>query len=108
MATRKIDQSGWSAFFDSLAKNHRARKQVDYAEIRVMSQDIGVQKELSWLPLIGITYDAKDDLIDVSVENMNHMILHPEELYVQDASDGQVSCLEVRRKDGTVELIEIR
>lgn len=108
MATRKIDQSEWSAFFGELAKDHRRRKQVDYAEVRVMSRDIGVHKEVSWLPLIGITYDARGDIIDLSVENMNHMIQHPRELYVDDADDGRVTCMEVLREDGVVELIEIR
>ncbi|NNE35987.1 MAG: DUF5335 family protein [Rhodothermales bacterium] len=94
--------------FGTLAKERRDRKQVEYAEVRVMSPEIGVQKEVSWLPLIGITYDAKDDIIDLSVESMNHMIPKPRELYVDGAEDGQVTCLEVRRKDGIVELIELR
>ncbi|MCB0719501.1 MAG: DUF5335 family protein [Bacteroidetes bacterium] len=108
ISAKKIDKGEWMSFFSALAQDHRRRKQVDYAEVRIMSREIGVQKEVSWLPLIGITYDQRNDVIDLSVENMNHMIQHPKEVFVDDGGNGHVRSIEVMRNDGIVELIEIR
>jgi hypothetical protein len=39
---------------------------------------------------------------------MDHMVLHPEEIYVDESEKGGINSLEVIRKDGTIEVIELR
>lgn len=107
MAIQKLERDQWATYFDTFSRDFIRSKRSDYAQIRVLSTEDGAQPETSWLPLIGLTYDAKSDLLDVSVENMDHLVYQPEEIYV-DEEDGVISSLEVVRKDGTKEIIELR
>jgi len=53
-------------------------------EIEVASLDLGDQVQAKWLPLIGITYDPKDDVVEVALEGLDHMIHRPREMYMDN------------------------
>ncbi len=108
MATRKLDKSAWAAYFAAFSKPFMHGERVDYAEIRVFSPEVGAQQETTWLPLSGITYDARSDLLDVAVANLDHMIYRPAEIYVEEAGAGVISSIQIVRDDGTREVIELR
>jgi hypothetical protein len=108
MSIKKIDRAQWVSYFDTFSKRLIQTHRTDYAEIRVFSPEDGAQPETSWLPLAGITYDPRSDLLEVLVENMDHLVLHPEEIYVDETATGILSSLEVIRKDGTKEIVEVR
>ena len=108
MGIKKIEKSAWGAYFDAFSRQFRGTRRTDYAEIRVFSKELGAHKETSWLPLVGITYDRKDDLLEVAVENMDHLIYHPDQIYVDEAGVGVIKSLQIIRKDGTREVIELR
>jgi len=108
MAIKKLDKGEWQRFFDRLSKDLMTSREVEYAEVRVFSPEIGAQKATSWLPLEGITYDTKDDLIDLAVPNLDHMIYHPTEIFIDEASDGVLCSMEILRRDGTKEVVELR
>ena len=40
------------------------------------------------MPLLGITYDSKDDLVDVALDRLNHLIRRPREIAVDESSGG--------------------
>ncbi len=107
MSVRKLDQSEWQAFFDRFSREMIRNNRVDYAEIRVVSPEVGAQPETAWLPLIGITYDPKDDLLEVAVENLDHLVYHPVEIYV-DEQEGRINGLSILSKDGRKEIVELR
>jgi Family of unknown function (DUF5335) len=46
----------------------RNRSKASRAEIEVASLALGDQVEAEWLPLLGIAYDPKDDLVQVALE----------------------------------------
>lgn len=109
MAVRKIERAEWRAYFDAFSRPLARGARTEYAEIRVFSPDIGAQPETRWLPLRGIAYDERHDLLDVAVEHMDHRILHPREIYVDEGPGGEVLCsMEVVEQDGTREVIELR
>ena|SRR6185295_20165453 len=60
------------------------------AEIEVASLDLGDQIVAEWVPLIGITYDSKDDLLDVALDRAGRMIRRPQEIEVQEGPGGLV------------------
>ena len=43
-------------------------------EIEVTSLALGDQVEAEWLPLLGLVYDPKDDLVEVALDGIDHMI----------------------------------
>jgi hypothetical protein len=59
MATLKLEKEAWHPYFDNITKILEGKR----VEVEVASLKIGDQIEAEWLPLIGIAYDHKDDLI---------------------------------------------
>jgi len=68
------------------------------AEIEVTSLDLGDQIVAEWVPVFGITYDSKDDLLDVALDRANHLIRHPRDLVVEEAPGGFASVGDHRRR----------
>lgn len=108
MAIKQIDREHWQTFFDSFSQKFLKDEQPEYAEIRVLSSDSGAQPQTQWLVLEGITYNKKEDLLDIRVEDLNRMILNPSEIYVDQDPDGWISSVEIVEGDGTKDIIEIR
>jgi hypothetical protein len=107
MAIRTLPRAEWNDYFDAFSKQKDDAGRIDYAEIRVFSANDGAQPETRWLPLQGLTYDPKDDLLDIAVTNLDHLVAHPQTIYVDEAH-GRLDRFEVVRKDGTREIIELR
>ena len=107
MAIRQLPRADWNDYFDAFSRAKDDAGRVDYAEIRVFSPEIGAQPETSWLPLQGLTYDPKDDKLDVFVKGLEHLIAHPKVIFVDETS-GRLDSIEVVRQDGTYEVVDIR
>jgi hypothetical protein len=68
MALRKLDKTEWRVFCDRVSKALVGKR----AEIEVASLALGSQVEAKWLPLLGIAYDLKDDIIEIALEGLDH------------------------------------
>lgn len=77
------------------------------AEIEVASLDLGDQIVAEWIPLLGITYDSKDDLLDVALDRSNHLIRHPREILVE-RTDGTVFSIAVIDAEGTRQIVRLK
>src|SRR5215210_6270415 len=76
---KKLEKSIWRSYFDTVSKALVGKR----VEIEVASLKLGDQIEAEWLPLIGITYDPKDDLIEVALEGVDHLIYKPREIWIE-------------------------
>jgi hypothetical protein len=103
MATRKLDKAQWHPFFDGMSRVLLGLR----AEIEVDSLQLGAQVEAEWLPLLGIVYDPKDDLVEVALEGVDHLIYRPQEVYVDEGPIGIESVLIVRADD-VREIVKLR
>jgi hypothetical protein len=75
-----VPPAEWRGFFDRMSKGLLGTR----AEIEVASLDLGDQVLAEWVPLVGITYDSGDDLLDVALAGgTNHLIRKPREISVQ-------------------------
>ncbi|MDT7855270.1 DUF5335 family protein [Rubrivirga sp. S365] len=106
MATRSLDRTDWNDYFDTFSKDRIEGGDVGKAHVRVLSEENGDQVLADWLPLHGLTYDSKDDLFEVAMEGMDHLVNNPTEIHVKD--DGDLLSFEVVRKDGDREIIELK
>jgi Family of unknown function (DUF5335) len=79
--SRKVDKAEWKPLFDFLSKQLLAGKR---AEVEVAFLDLGDQIQVEWLPLIGLVYDHKDDIVEVALEGIDHIIYHPREIYLAE------------------------
>ena len=103
MAVQKLDKSEWGAFFNRVAKGLVGKR----AEIEIASLALGDQIEAEWLPILGIVYDPKTDIVEVALEGLDHMIHHPAEIYV-DIGGGELANVEVIDDAGVGHIIKLR
>lgn len=108
MAVKEIEKKDWQSYFDSFYTKYLKDDQPEYAEIRVLSDESGAQPETSWLLLEGISFDPKDDVLDIRVEKLNRMIWHPRCIYVDEHENSWITSMEVIGVDGTKDIIELR
>src|SRR5215471_16165184 len=91
MAARKLNKSEWEPALDALSHELES----DEAEIEIASATLGLQTQTEWVPLIGVTYDPEDDLVEVALEGLDHLIHHPREIYFDTVGDDLLSVLVV-------------
>jgi hypothetical protein len=103
MAVQKLAQTGWQPFFDLLSKGLVGKQ----AEIEIASLALGVQPEASWLPLLGMTYDPKGDVIEIALDPLDHLIHRPRELYLS-VDDGALASLLVVDDEGIRQTVRWR
>jgi Family of unknown function (DUF5335) len=101
MTVRKLDKKDWKPFFDEVSKIMEGKQ----AEIEVASLKLGDQVEAVWPPLLGLAYDPKDDIFEVALEGVDHLIPKPREIYVDGSAEGSADAsgtAPVRRGVGDV------
>jgi hypothetical protein len=103
MTSRTIAQAEWRAFFDSMASGLVGKR----AEVEAASLDLGDQIVAEWVPLLGVTYDAQDDLLDVALSGLNHLIRRPREIYVQESPQG-IETVAVLSADGVKQMLHLK
>ena len=102
MAT-KLEKSQWQIYFDRISKILTGKR----AEIEVASLKLGDQIEAEWLPLLGITYDPKDDIIEIALEGVDHLIPKPREVYVEQEGL-ELSSLEIVDAEGVRQIVFLK
>ena len=103
MALSRLEKPQWHAYFNHMARLLESKR----AEIEVDALDIGDQIEAEWVPLIGITYDQKSDLVDVAVEGLDHLIHQPRDVFV-DQTGIDLHSLEVVDTNDVRHIIKLR
>lgn len=103
MTVQKLEKGQWRSFFDRVSKG-LDRKQ---AEIEVAALNLGDQVEAEWLPLFGIVYDPKSDVLEVALDGLDHMIQKPREIYI-DSSGQTLTSVEIVDAEGTKQLVKLR
>ena len=103
MSTRKLPKTEWQTYFDRVSKGLEGK----LAEIEVASLALGDQVEARWLPLLGIVYDPKSDIVEIALEGLDHMIPKPRDIAVQEGPTGLAS-LEVTDEDGVMQIVKLR
>jgi hypothetical protein len=103
MTIRKLDRQEWKSYFERISKLIEGRQ----AEIEVASLKLGDQIAAEWLPLLGLTYDPKDDVFEVTLDGIDHLIEHPREVYV-DGNSVELNALEVVDAEGVRQIVKLR
>src|SRR6185369_4363224 len=99
----RLDKSSWQGFFDRVSKGLAGKR----AEIEVASLKLGAQVEAKWLPMLGVAYEPRTNLIEVALEGVDHMIRKPRELFVDNGPLG-LSSFEVVDDEGQQHIVRLR
>ncbi|CAN7220267.1 DUF5335 domain-containing protein [Pseudoduganella sp. LjRoot289] len=103
MTMSRIEKPAWQRYFDGVARQLEGMS----AEIDVESMAIGSQVEAEWVPLLGISYDPRSDVLSIAVEGLGHMIRRPQSVFV-DVELGRLASMEVIDSDNVRHIIKLR
>jgi hypothetical protein len=102
MATRKLEREEWQSYFDVASRTLPAGT----VRMRVDGLDLGDQISADHLPLLGISFDPKEDAVHVITEALDHAISHPKAIYVDEELEG-LRVVEITDGEGHKQLIEL-
>jgi Family of unknown function (DUF5335) len=100
---RTLPKTEWRTFFDRMSKALLGKR----AEIEVAALDLGDQIVAEWVPILGITYDSRDDLLDVALDGTSHLIRHPKEILIEEDSAG-LKRVAVVDAEGTRQIVNLK
>jgi hypothetical protein len=103
MASRQISKAEWRGYCETLTRALIGKQ----AEIEVAALSIGDQIEAEWLPMLGIAYDQKNNLIEIAVGGIDHLIHEPREFYIEEGPTG-VSSIEIIDSEGERQIVKLR
>lgn len=98
-----VPHAEWRSFFDRVSKALLGKR----AEIEVASLELGDQIVAEWIPMLGITYDSKDDAVDVGLDRGSHLIRHPREIVAEDSEAGLAS-VAIVDADGVRQVVRLK
>ena len=103
MSGIELKKESWSTYFEKLSRALEGKQ----ALVEVGSLPIGNPVAVQWLALRGITYDHKDDLLDLDLGEIEHVIQHPAAIRVE-ATATDVRSIEVVDAARTKHVISLR
>ena len=103
MTPRSVPKTEWQGYCDRLSKGLLGKQ----AEIEVTGLPFGDHVAAKWLPLLGITYDPKDDLVEIALEGLDHLIHQPREISVEDGPEG-LTAMEIVGADQRRQTVKLR
>lgn len=103
MQHRQLTRAEWRSYCDRVSKAVAGKK----VELDVASMELGDRVEARWLPLLGIVFDARGDVLEIALDGLGHSILAPRDLLLEETERGLVA-IEVVAADGTVETLRFR
>lgn len=100
---RKLEKAEWQSFLDRVSKQLTGKR----AEIEVAAAKLGDQIEAEWVPLLGVVYDPKSDIVEIALDGLDHLINKPQELYVEEEA-GRLINLEVVDAAGVHQIVRFK
>lgn len=109
MNTKTIDRAHWKTFFDLFSQvyvNPSADSQRRaIADLSVELGDGEQLRQADHVPLIGMSYDTRSDVLNVAVERHDHLIYHPREIRVEEDEECRVRSMQILDEDGSLQRI---
>lgn len=77
------------------------------ADVEIASPALGDQFEAEWISFHGISYDRKNDAVNLALEDFDHAVPHPRALHVR-ARDGRLESLEIVDAEGAKHILKFK
>ncbi|OWV99851.1 DUF5335 family protein [Rhizobium sp. R693] len=90
MSVTVLPKSEWTAYFSRLHKELEGRE----IKIEVLGATIGDQVLVRSAPLLGATYEPKEDALEISFKGMTHVVDRPQKISIQD-DNGKIFAIEI-------------
>jgi hypothetical protein len=108
--TKQIPRSEWKSYFERYSRKHLMTESDvhDVAIVEVLLPKLGDQFEVTFEPLLGMTYDPKSNAFELALQDVDHLVFRPAEIAVIEEDDGFISELEIVRADDVKEIVHLR
>jgi hypothetical protein len=103
MTIRRLQRDDWSGFCIHVTRGFLGK----WVAIEMASLEIGFQPEAQRLPLIGISYDPKSDVLGLLLGDLEHLIRAPREFYVDEEPLG-ITSLQIIDAEGVRQIVTLR
>ena len=103
MTIRRLERGEWRGFCIRATRGCLGKQ----VEIEVASLQIGFQLTARRLPLLGIAYDPKSDVLELLVGDLDHLVRAPRELYV-DEQLLEIVSLQIIDAEGVQQIVTLR
>ena len=106
--TRQLAREKWQEYFDRFTREHLEPDRPGAATVEVISPAFGDQIEEAAARLLGLTYDPKSEAFEVLLEDVDHLVFHPSEIWILEGEPGVLATIEIVTPDGGKEIIYVR
>jgi hypothetical protein len=106
--TKQIPTAEWSTYFDRFTKQHLDSAVATAADVEVLSAVLGDEFEATTARLLGLAYDTQRAAFQIMLEDIEHLVFTPSEIWVIEEDEGFVSTLAVVNHDGSKQIIYLR
>ena len=103
MSMRRLRRGEWQSYCDRMSRGLRDES----AELEVISLALGDHVEARWLPLYGVSYDPRADVLEIALQGVDHLIEQPRDISVEETERGLVA-LEITTADERQETLKLR
>lgn len=100
---RALPKTQWGTFFDQVSKDLAGGRAI--VEIQSL-EFVGDHRQARSLPLIGITYDPKGDVLEIAMEGLDHLIHAPQKISVKDGLKG-LEAVEIVAADEQKQIVKL-
>lgn len=100
MTTKTLNRTDWKSYFDRLGSTLEGK----LTSVEITSNRLGDQWAVRRLPLNGIVYDPKSDLIELDMRGVDHLIRHPQAVTVEEQAGG-ITSMEIQADDEVREIV---
>ena len=96
-----VEKSKWADELTYLWKRLDGKQ----VEVEVEALKLGDQIEAEHVPLKGLSYDPKDDVVQVWVGDIDHMIHHPQKIMIVYDDEDRLVGIDITDAEGEQHLI---
>ena len=99
-----IPKNQWEDYLNRLSKVLKDSP----VEVEVAATGIFDKPEVEWLPVLGISYDPKDNIVSILFENLDHIIEKPYEIKVEKDGSGIKEIVIVSEEDASKTILRFK
>lgn len=107
-STKKIPRERLTQYFDAFSKRFLSDGGTDSADVQILEPELGDQYAAKGVRLLGVTYDDKENALEIQLEPGDHRVYEPAEVWTVEEDDGFVSAIEIVRSDSAKEIISVK
>jgi Family of unknown function (DUF5335) len=106
--TTQVPRERLAEYFDEYTKRFLQNGSPEAVDIEVLELELGDQSAVEGARLLGITYEARDNVLEFELDSGTHRIEAPDEVWTVEEQDGLISAIEVICSDGSRQVVSIK